>query len=56
MVFQEPKVEVINIDAKDNVFAASCTSNANANPDMQACSAGSAHEGSCADEAFDWVD
>ncbi len=57
MVFQEPKVEVVNIDANDNVFAAgSCTSNANATPDMQVCSTGAPHEQSCADEAFDWVD
>ncbi len=50
MVFQEPKVEVVNIDANDNVFAAgSCTSNANATSDMQVCSTGAPHEQSCAD-------
>jgi len=57
MVFQDPKVEVINIDANDKVFAAnSCTTNANANPDMQVCSTGAPHEESCTDESFDWVD
>ena len=56
MVFQEPKVEVVNIDANDNVFAYSCTSKANAMPEMQVCSIGAPHEASCADEADDWVD
>lgn len=55
MVFQEPRVELIEIDVT-NVIATSCTSSANANPDMQACSTGSAHEGSCENEAEDWVD
>ena len=55
MAFEEPKVEFIGIE-KNDITAYSCTSNANANPDMQACSTGAAHEGSCADEAYDWVD
>lgn len=54
MVFQEPKVELIRID--ENIIATSCTTNANANPDMQVCSTGAPHEASCADEDHDWVD
>lgn len=56
MVFQNPKVEVINIDANENFAAYSCTSNANARPELQVCSIGAPHEESCADEADDWVD
>ena len=55
MVFEEPKVELIEIDM-NNVIATSCTSSANATPSMQGCSSGSAHEESCADELHDWVD
>lgn len=55
MEFQEPKVEFIHLNA-DVVTGNSCTSDASANPSMQGCSIGSAHEQSCADEAFDWVD
>lgn len=55
MEFQEPKVELIEVE--NNIFATnSCTSSANANPDMQVCSTGAPHEESCADELHDWVD
>lgn len=57
MTFQDPKVEVVNIEANANVFAAgSCVSDASANPSFQSCSVGSAHEASCMSEADDWVD
>ena len=56
MFFQEPNVEVIKIDGIMKSTSSSCTSNANANPDMQVCSTGAPHEESCVDEAHDWVD
>lgn len=56
MIFEEPKVELVRIDLNSNVITTSCTSNANANPDMQACSSGSAHEGACESDADDWED
>lgn len=56
MLFKEPSVELIEIDMNNTIITDSCDSNANANPDMQACSAGAPHELSCEDEASDWVD
>lgn len=59
MTFQEPKVDVVNIDANANMFAESstgCTTDANANPSFQSCSVGSAHEKTCFSESDDWVD
>ena len=55
MLFQEPKIEVINIGV-DDIATSSCTTDANQSPSMQACSVGSAHEASCSSEGEDWVD
>ena len=55
MFMKEPEVELIQIDAS-NIITGSCTTNATATPEMQACSTGAPHEDSCATEADDWVD
>ena len=57
MLFKEPSVELIEIDMNNTIITdSSCTTNANASPDMQVCSTGAPHGESCEDESKDWVD
>jgi len=53
MMFQEPKVEFIELSTYD-VIASSCTTNANARPDMQVCSLDAPHGSECPDDDSDW--
>ena len=58
MLFEEPTIELIKIE-RNNIITQStqsCTSDANANPNLQGCSTGAPHGDSCADESYDWVD
>jgi len=54
MVFQEPTVELIEIEMNTIITTSTCTTNANATPDMQVCSVGAPHDEWCEDEADDW--
>lgn len=53
MVFQEPKVELIEIGL-NNIIATSCTSDANARPTFQSCSTDADRDAHCESSSNEW--